>query len=167
MRRIATALKTLASQETATTFVFPLHPNPSVREIFLPVLSDLPNVILLEPLDYFDMAKLLARVKLVISDSGGLQEEAPALGKPILVLREDTERPEGVAAGTADLVGCDPERIVRRTRELLHDQTAYQRMANAVNPYGDGQAAPRALAFVRQWLTSGGQPLEQGAKWNH
>ncbi|MCL2785259.1 MAG: UDP-N-acetylglucosamine 2-epimerase (non-hydrolyzing), partial [Propionibacteriaceae bacterium] len=155
MREIAQALRTLAIQEPQISFVFPLHANPAVREYFVPVLSDLANVALVEPLEYFDLAKLLARVTLVISDSGGLQEEAPALGIPVLVLREDTERPEGVTAGTAELVGHDKDLIVRRATALLHDPQEYARMAQAVNPYGDGQAATRTLQAVHAWLDAG------------
>lgn len=155
MRQIAAALRALAQQETETVFVFPLHANPAVRDYFVPVLQQLPNVALVEPLDYFDMAKLLASSTLVLTDSGGLQEEAPALGKPVLVLRNDTERPEGVAAGTAELVGHDPERIVGRTTQLLHDPVEYAKMAHAVNPYGDGHAAERTLLAVRSWIADG------------
>ena len=157
MVRVAEGLRRLAGEEPATTFIFPLHANPLVREIFVPELGEVPNIVLTEPLDYFDLAKLLDRVRLVLSDSGGLQEEAPALGKPVLVLREDTERPEGVEAGTAELVGTDPERIRARTRALLHDRDEYARMARAINPYGDGRAGERTLEFVRRWLGAGGR----------
>jgi len=156
MREIAAALRQVAIQESATTFVFPLHANPAVREFFVPVLARLPNVALVEPLEYFDLAKLLARATLVITDSGGLQEEAPALGKPVLVLREETERPEGVAAGTAELVGYDKGLILQRVTALLHDKDEYEHMAHAVNPYGDGKASGRIINAVRTWLTAGG-----------
>jgi len=155
MRDIAEALRRLAIQEPETSFIFPLHANPAVREYFVPVLSIFSNVALVEPLEYFDLAKLLARVKIVLTDSGGLQEEAPALGKPVLVLRQNTERPEGITAGTAELVGHDTDLIVQRTTILLHDPDEYARMAHAVNPYGDGKAAERTLAALRNWLATG------------
>jgi UDP-N-acetylglucosamine 2-epimerase (non-hydrolysing) len=155
MREIAKALRRLAIQEPETYFVFPMHANPAVREFFVPVLEDLPNVILTEPLGYFEMAKLMARVKILLTDSGGLQEEGPALGKPVLVLREDTERPEGVAAGTAELVGHNEDLIVTRATALLHDAGEYARMAHAENPYGDGTAAHQTLDAIRQWLAVG------------
>ena len=155
MRDIAEALRQLAILEPDTSFIFPLHANPAVREYFVPVLSEFPNFALVEPLEYFDLAKLLAKVRIVLTDSGGLQEEAPALGKPVLVLRDNTERPEGVKAGTAELVGHDVELIVRRTISLLHDPNEYSRMAHAANPYGDGNAADRTLAAVRSWLRTG------------
>lgn len=158
MRNIAEAIRVLAIRERETYFVFPLHANPAVREYFVPVLSDLPNVALVEPLGYFDLAKLLARVKLVLTDSGGLQEEAPALGKPVLVLRQDTERAEGIEAGTAELVGYDMSLIIRRTTELLHDSSEYAKMAHATNPYGDGKAAEKTIAAIRRWLTDN-QPV--------
>lgn len=155
MRDIAQALRRLALQEVETTFIFPLHANPVVRDYYVPVLADVANVALVEPLEYFDLAKLMARVKIVLTDSGGIQEEAPALGKPVLVLRQDTERPEGVVAGTAELVGHDPDLIVRRATELLHDPAEWSRMAHAVNPYGDGHAAQLTIAALRTWLASG------------
>ena len=155
MRNIAEALRRLAMQEPDISFIFPLHANPAIREYFVPVLSEFPNVVFVEPLEYFDLAKLLARVKIVLTDSGGLQEEAPALGKPVLVLRQNTERPEGVSAGTTELVGHDVELIVQRTTALLHDPNEYERMAHAVNPYGDGKAAERTLSVIRNWLAIG------------
>lgn len=148
MRRTAAALRTLAQQEPGTDFVLPLHANPLVREIFRPALEDLPNVRLTEPLGYDDFARLTALSTLIITDSGGVQEEAPSLGKPVLVLREDTERPEAVTAGTALLVGTDTARIVAEVTSLLHDADRYATMANAVNPYGDGSAAARSVAAI-------------------
>jgi len=158
MDDIAAAVARLAVQQPDVTFIVPLHPNPVVRQSFVPVLSDYPNVALVEPLGYFDLAGLLARVTLVLTDSGGLQEEAPALGKPVLVLRQDTERPEGVAAGTAELVGHDRDLILRRTHALLRDPVEYARMAQAVNPYGDGHAADRVVEAIRTWLTAKAGP---------
>jgi len=158
MSNIAQALRILAQQEPETVFVFPLHANPAVREYFVPVLEDLPNVSLVEPLSYFDLAKLLARVKIVLTDSGGLQEEAPALGKPVLVLREDTERPEGITAGTAELVGHNQDLIITRARALLNFPNEYEQMAHAINPYGDGNAARRTLDAMRVRLNQDLRP---------
>lgn len=128
--------------------VLPVHPNPNVRGPVRRLLGDIPHVTLTDPLDYLALAHVLKRSTLVITDSGGLQEEAPGLGKPVLVLREVTERPEGVAAGTARLVGTDPRRIVAEARRLLDDSAAYEQMARATNPYGDGAAAGRIVQAV-------------------
>jgi len=154
MRRIAQGLAHLATDEPDTQFVLPLHANPTVREAFQ-VLAGLPNVALLEPLGYFDLAKVIAAATLVITDSGGIQEEAPSLGKPVLVLRDNTERPEGVASGTARLVGTDPQVIYTQARRLLDDPIAYDAMAQAVNPYGDGLAAQRSEAAIAHFLELG------------
>ena len=125
--------------------VYPVHLNPHIREPVYHLLSDIPGIILLPPLDYLPLVHLLRRSYLVLTDSGGLQEEAPSLGKPVLVLRNTTERPEAIEAGTAMLVGTSCQRIVDETAHLLDDTQAYERMAQAVNPYGDGQAAPRIV----------------------
>jgi len=155
MARTAAALATLARQRDDVLFVFPLHANPAVREIFEPVLAPFSNVLLTESLTYTDLCRVLARCTLVVSDSGGLQEEAPALGKPVLVLRDDTERPEAIAAGTAILVGTDPDEIILNTNRLLDDPTVYATMANARNPFGDGRAAERSVAAVRSFFGRG------------
>jgi UDP-N-acetylglucosamine 2-epimerase (non-hydrolysing) len=152
MRRIFRAIDHLAGRLDDTDFVLPVHPNPEVRESVRAHLPSLPNVILVDPLEYREFAHLLARCDLVLTDSGGIQEEAPALGKPVLVLREVTERPEGVAAGTARIVGCDPARIIAETERLLTDPAAYGEMSRAVNPYGDGTASRRiADALARKF----------------
>lgn len=148
MTRTASALARLAAERPSVTFVFPLHANPRVREIFEPVLRPFPNVILTESLAYPDLALMLKAATIVVTDSGGIQEEAPALGKPVLVLREDTERPEAIEAGTALLVGTDPEKIVAEVNRLLDDSTAYETMAKAENPFGDGLAAARSVAAL-------------------
>ena len=141
----------LAVRDIATSYgdqvhlVYPVHPNPNVRGPVYALLSDLSNVTLTPPLDYLPMVHLLKRATLVLTDSGGLQEEAPGFGKPVLVLRAVTERPEGVEAGTARLVGTDRKRIVEQATRLLNDPLAYAEMAKAVNPYGDGQAAGRIV----------------------
>lgn len=142
MAGIAAALRTLAHREDVA-IVFPLHPNPQVRAPMAAALAGLPNVLLLEPLGYADFVALLDACHLVLTDSGGVQEEAPALGKLVLVLRETTERPEGIAAGVARLVGTDPERILAEAARLLDDPSAYAATACACSPYGDGRAAQR------------------------
>jgi UDP-N-acetylglucosamine 2-epimerase (non-hydrolysing) len=137
------ALKTLAEEHANVTFVYPVHPNPNVQRPARHLLSGIPNFRLLEPLSYADLVSVLARSWLVLTDSGGIQEEAPSFGVPVLVMREVTERPEGVAAGVAALVGTSRESILERGRELLNDPAARRRMAQARNPYGDGRAGER------------------------
>ncbi len=155
MRRTAAALRRLALRFPDMLFVFPLHANPAVRDIFRPVLSDLSNVALTEPLSYIDLCLALKRCRLVVTDSGGIQEEAPALGKPVVVLREDTERPEAVSAGTAVLVGTDEDLIVSSVERLLTDTDAYDAMAHARNPFGDGRAAQRSVAAIAAYFGIG------------
>ncbi|UVI40043.1 non-hydrolyzing UDP-N-acetylglucosamine 2-epimerase [Qipengyuania spongiae] len=147
MRGIADAVKRIAARPDVA-IIFPVHLNPNVREVMNAELAGLDNVALIEPLDYPHFARLLAISDLMLSDSGGVQEEAPALGKPVLVMRETTERPEGVAAGTARLVGTDPDRIVAEVEALLDDPTAYVAMARAHNPFGDGKAAERIVELL-------------------
>ena len=139
------AIRDLAHRFPDLQFVLPVHPNPEVKQTVERLLCDLPGMYLIAPVDYLEFVHLMNRSYLVLTDSGGVQEEAPSLGKPVLVLREVTERPEGVDAGTAVLVGTDRERIVRVASELLTSKAAYQRMANAVNPYGDGRASGRIV----------------------
>ncbi len=160
MRRTAQALKRIAERYPATDLVLPLHANPAVREIFISALSEEPNIILTDSLAYPDMCQLLQQCVLVITDSGGLQEEAPALGKPVLVLREETERPEAVEAGVAELVGTEPDRIAAAVSALLDDAGRYARMSTAVNPFGDGRAAERALAAIRAYFSGAARPDE-------
>jgi UDP-N-acetylglucosamine 2-epimerase (non-hydrolysing) len=157
---IAEGLRRLADAEPEARFVLPLHPNPKVREALAERLNDLENVLLTDPLGYATFARLLARSHMVITDSGGIQEEAPALGKPVLVVRETTERTEGVEAGTLRLVGNDPERIFSAGSQLLNDPVAYAEMAEAANPYGDGRAADRIVRALEHVLL-GGEPPEQ------
>ena len=142
MQNIANAVKRLASRNDIAV-IFPVHLNPNVRVVMNEQLADLDNVALIEPLDYPHFARLLDICDLMLTDSGGVQEEAPALGKPVLVMRETTERPEGVEAGTAKLVGTDADTIVRETERLLDDEAAYSAMARAHNPFGDGHSAAR------------------------
>jgi UDP-N-acetylglucosamine 2-epimerase (non-hydrolysing) len=127
---------------------FPVHASPAVREPVERLLGHHSRIRLSEPLDYLGIVRLLDACDLVLTDSGGLQEEAPALGKPVLVLRDKTERPEGITAGTSRLVGTSPRRVLRAAETLLHDGAAYRAMAHAENPYGDGRAAERVLAAL-------------------
>lgn len=145
--QICYALKALASRGDAQ-IVYPVHLNPNVQEPVGRILSGQPDVHLIEPLNYLPFVYLMSRSHLIITDSGGVQEEAPSLGKPVLVMRDTTERPEAVDAGTVRLVGTDAARIIKHTGELLDDQAAYQSMARAHNPYGDGQAAKRIAAAL-------------------
>ena len=147
MEAIARSIADIAARPDIAV-IFPVHPNPNVRPIMEGVLGGLPNVAMIEPLDYPHFVRLLDLCHLVLTDSGGVQEEAPSLGKPVLVMRETTERPEGVAAGTAKLVGTDRGRIVREVLSLLDDEAAYRAMARAHNPFGDGLASQRIAAIV-------------------
>ncbi|MEM7557179.1 MAG: UDP-N-acetylglucosamine 2-epimerase (non-hydrolyzing) [Cyanobacteria bacterium P01_A01_bin.84] len=135
-----------------TALLLPLHRNPTVREPLQNILGNHPRIFLTEPLDYGELVGAILRSHILLTDSGGLQEEAPSLGKPVLVLRETTERPEAVTAGTAKLIGTKPEDIVSTATELLSTQNAYETMANAINPFGDGQAANRILQIVKKFL---------------
>ena len=146
---ICAAIKTLAeTYADRLQFLYPVHPNPSVKEPVKRILSGLKNVHLVEPLEYLTLVHLLANSTLVLTDSGGIQEEATGLGKPTLVLREVTERPEGVTAGVLELVGTDPKKIVNSARELLENPASYQKMAHAANPFGDGHASERIIAAL-------------------
>lgn len=133
-------------------FIFPIHKNPKVRELAAQILGDLERVHIIEPLDYEPFANVMARVDLILTDSGGVQEEAPALGKPVLVLRDTTERPEAVKAGTVALVGTDENLIYNTALQLLADEAAYHKMANAVNPYGDGKASGRIMQAIEYYF---------------
>lgn len=151
LTRICRALHELArAAEGRWHLVYPVHLNPQVRGPVYEALQDVEGISLVEPLDYFSLVRLLQQSKLVLTDSGGIQEEAPTFGVPVLVLRETTERPEGVSAGVARLVGTDTERIVSSAMELLTDATAHAAMAHAANPYGDGHAAERIVEAIRQ-----------------
>ncbi|WP_257003833.1 non-hydrolyzing UDP-N-acetylglucosamine 2-epimerase [Streptomyces sp. SA15] len=149
MRGMGRALRRLARRGDVE-IVLPLHRSPAVRDVLLPELDGHEGISLVEPLGYLDFAATLADCDLVLTDSGGIQEEAPSLGKPALVLRTTTERPEAVEAGAARLVGTDPEAIVSAAEELLDDPVAYGRMAGAGNPFGDGRAAERVLAQLAE-----------------
>jgi UDP-N-acetylglucosamine 2-epimerase (non-hydrolysing) len=143
MQNIMRAVRATAENFPDITVVYPVHLSPVVREAAYGILAGIPNVKLIEPLDAVDMHRLIAKSYMVMTDSGGIQEEAPALGKPVLVLRQETERPEAVEAGTVLLAGTAREDIERLAAELLTDENKYETMAHAVNPYGDGRACPR------------------------
>lgn len=155
MEHICQALVTLAARYPGVQFVYPVHPNPNVTGPVHRHLDSIANITLTAPLDYAVMVHLMDRAYLVLTDSGGIQEEAPALGKPVLVLRQVSERPEAIEAGVACLVGTDPERIVRQVSTLLDDPASYAQMARAVSPYGDGQASRRIVELI---LNSSRQP---------
>ena len=151
LENICLALRELAARYgDALRIIYPVHLNPNVRGPVHQLLGEVPNIILLPPLDYLPLVHLMRRAHLVLTDSGGIQEEAPGLGKPVLVLRDVTERPEAVEAGTVRLVGTEQSRIVAETERLLEDPVEYQRMARAVNPYGDGHAAERIVDALTQ-----------------
>ncbi|MGL4620667.1 MAG: non-hydrolyzing UDP-N-acetylglucosamine 2-epimerase, partial [Chroococcidiopsis sp.] len=135
-----------------TALLLPLHRNPIVREPLQKILGKHPRVFLTDPLDYGELVGAIQRSHLLLTDSGGLQEEAPSLGKPVLVLRKTTERPEAVTAGTARLVGTQTEEIVMAAAELLSNPSAYEKMATAINPFGDGHAAERILQAVTNYI---------------
>lgn len=157
MRNAASAIKRLATTFPEVDIIFPVHLNPAVRHVVNPILGGISNIHLIEPLDYMDFVNLMARSYLIISDSGGVQEEGPSLGKPVLVLREVTERPEAVAFGTVKLVGLDEEKIVRTGSRLMNDEGTYRKMASATNPYGDGKAARRTVSFIKNYFGFSGK----------
>ncbi len=143
MRNMFRAIKRIVDETPDVQVVYPVHLNPVVREIADEILSDDPRIHLIEPLDVIDFHNFANRSYLILTDSGGVQEEAPSLGVPVLVLRDTTERPEGIEAGTLKLAGTDEETIYNLTKELLTDTEEYEKMAQAVNPYGDGEASVR------------------------
>jgi UDP-N-acetylglucosamine 2-epimerase (non-hydrolysing) len=147
MENIASAIKAIAARDDVAC-VFPVHLNPNVRAVMEKMLGDEPNVAMIEPLDYPNFARLLSLSHIMLTDSGGVQEEAPALGKPVLVMRDTTERPEGITAGTAKLIGTEKNRIVSEIFTLLDDDTAYSAMARAHNPFGDGKASQRIAEII-------------------
>ncbi|WP_258803087.1 non-hydrolyzing UDP-N-acetylglucosamine 2-epimerase [Pseudarthrobacter sp. NS4] len=155
MQGVGRALARIADRERDLVIVLPAHKNPVVREALLPALSGKANVLVTEPLGYGEFTRLLSIAHIVLTDSGGVQEEAPSLGKPVLVMRENTERPEAVEAGTVKLIGTDENTIVEEVNILLHDEDHFARMANAVNPYGDGKAAERSIAAIAHLLNVG------------
>ena len=149
-RNICIALRTLAERNSDIQVLYPVHPNPNVKDVAYELLGNTCNIILCEPLDYAPFVAAMKKAYLIISDSGGVQEEAPALGKPVLVLREETERPEAVEMGVVKLVGANCDRILEEAQCLLDDGAAYQTMARGISPYGDGHAAERIVAVLRE-----------------
>ena len=148
MRHVYKALRQLTEEFDDVEVVFPVHKNPKVREVVREELGGLSQVHLIDPLDYEPFANLMHKAHLILTDSGGVQEEAPALGKPVLVLRDTTERPEAVAAGTVKLIGTDRDVVYNEAKTLLTDEKAYHRMAESVNPYGDGKASERIIQAI-------------------
>lgn len=160
MRGVGRALARIADAEPDLVIVLPAHKNPVVREAVLPALEGKANVLVTEPLAYGEFTRLLSVAHVVLTDSGGVQEEAPSLGKPVLVMRENTERPEALEAGTVKLIGTDEERIVTEVTRLLHNPGHFAAMANAVNPYGDGKAAARTVAAIEELVGVGSRISE-------
>jgi UDP-N-acetylglucosamine 2-epimerase (non-hydrolysing) len=160
MAEAMSAVRDIALSYPNLRIILPMHPNPSVREVIKPTLGDLDTVLLTDPLGYHEFCHLLAASHIVLTDSGGVQEEAPSLGKPVLVIRDTTERPEAVDAGTVRLVGTDHDTIVRELSALLNDDDKYQQFANAMNPYGDGHSADRCAAAIAELLGVGSRIAE-------
>jgi UDP-N-acetylglucosamine 2-epimerase (non-hydrolysing) len=155
LQDIAESFLQILEQFPDTALLLPLHKNPTVREPLQQLLGSHPRIFLTEPLDYAELVGAIERSHLILTDSGGLQEEAPSLGKPVLVLRDTTERPEAVTAGTAKLVGTQTANIVTAASELLSNPDAYTKMATAINPFGDGHAAERILQIIKNYLQQG------------
>jgi UDP-N-acetylglucosamine 2-epimerase (non-hydrolysing) len=160
LEQIALALHDIVEKFEDTKLILPMHKNPAVREVLQRVLGNHSRIELREPPDYMEFVQLMQGAHLVLTDSGGVQEEAPALGLPVLVLRRTTERPEGIDAGTAKLVGTNREDIVREASTLLSDQSAYDAMSKAANPYGDGQASDRIAHAILHWAEHGERPQD-------
>ena len=152
--RICEALKVIAEDDVCRLIIYPLHLNPKVQEPVNRILSNVPNVMLINPLAYQDFIWLMNRSKIIITDSGGVQEEAPSLGKPVLVMRDTTERPEAVEAGTVLLVGTETERIIKEALSLLTDKELYRKMSILHNPYGDGKSCERIVAHIKKVKSS-------------
>ncbi|WP_456384888.1 non-hydrolyzing UDP-N-acetylglucosamine 2-epimerase [Desulfolithobacter sp.] len=148
MKEAFSAIRTLVERNDDILLLYPVHPNPNVTKIAHEILGGHPRIQLVKPLDYAPFVQVMKMAHLIISDSGGIQEEAPALGKPVLVLRDETERPEAVEAGVVKLVGTRKESILREAERLLHDEKAYKKMARGVSPYGDGKAAQRIVSIL-------------------
>lgn len=161
MQSIARAIAASCRRHENLTFIFPIHLNPVVRQTFRSILGNEPGVVFVEPQPYRTFVHLMKEVDLVITDSGGIQEEAPALGKPVLVMRDVTERPEGLEAGTARLVGTDSRAIEESISELITDAAAYEAMANAVSPYGDGKASVRIADHLERFFGFRTEPVEE------
>ena len=155
MESVCHAVREIADADPEVGFIFPVHPNPNVRRTVNAVLSGHERILLCDPVDYLQFVGLMQRAYLILTDSGGVQEEAPSLGKPVLVLRNKTERPEGIEAGVARLVGTDRQRIVNEAMKLLSSEEEYRRMVASENPYGDGKAGQRITAIMKDYLGAG------------
>lgn len=151
LKNICAAIDELSKEYKDVVFVYPVHLNPAVREIVFKILGNNENVMLIDPVDVLDMHNMMACCFMVMTDSGGIQEEAPHFGKPVLVLRTETERPEAVESGTVKVVGVDENTIYEETKKLLDDRIAYEQMAHAVNPYGDGKASERIVDCLKTY----------------
>ena len=151
LENICNAIKKIAAKYSSAIIVYPVHLNPAVQNTVFKMLGKTENIHLTEPIDVEDMHNLMAKATLVLTDSGGLQEEAPSLGIPVLVMRTETERPEAVKAGTVTVVGVKEQDIYQKTCALLDDKVLYDKMANAVNPYGDGRASERIIKAIKEW----------------
>jgi UDP-N-acetylglucosamine 2-epimerase (non-hydrolysing) len=161
LENICRAIRHLAERRTDVRFLYPVHPNPNVRRVVAARLGSHPRIELVEPLDYRQFVAAMKAACFILTDSGGVQEEAPALGKPVLVLRDETERPEAVAAGVVRLIGTDFERIVAESLRLLDDRAHYERMARGGSPYGDGHAARRIAALLKKDLCGSADDVEE------
>lgn len=150
MENIFIGIKEIIDQEKDVEIIFPMHKNPSIRELAKKIFGNNPKIHLIEPLDYEPFANLISKSYIIMTDSGGIQEEAPALGKPVLVLRTETERPEAVEAGTVKIVGIEKENIVKEALKLLNNNEQYEEMANAINPYGDGNACKKIIEILNK-----------------
>jgi UDP-N-acetylglucosamine 2-epimerase (non-hydrolysing) len=148
-RRVCSAIRKLAQANPDVLFLYPVHPNPNVKDVAYEMLGQISNITLCAPLDYAPFVEAMKRSHFIISDSGGVQEEAPALGKPVLVLRSETERPEAVTEGVVCLVGTDEDRIIHESQKLLDNQEAYSAMARGISPYGDGKASQRIVEILQ------------------
>ncbi|MBQ8605733.1 MAG: UDP-N-acetylglucosamine 2-epimerase (non-hydrolyzing) [Clostridia bacterium] len=162
LEQICTAVKQIVEQNPDVKVIYPMHLNPKVRDTAKAILGDLDNVSLIDPIDVCDMHNLMNKCYLVMTDSGGLQEEAPALGKPVLVLRTETERPEAVDAGTVKIAGVETDTIVKMANELIRDESAYNKQSKAVNPYGDGNASQRTVQAILSYFNLGEKPKDFG-----
>lgn len=157
LAQICSALQQIANKNPDIVIVYPVHPNPNVSQPVYDLLNNIPNIILTNPLDYPDFVLVMKHAYLILTDSGGIQEEGPSLGKPVLVLREITERPEALKAGTVKLVGTNSKNIVQQVSKLLSSNSTYQKMAQKINPYGDGKAAVR----ITKWINENAQILKK------
>jgi len=152
MENIFGAIKQVIDENEDIELIYAMHKNPKVREIAIPILGNHDRIHLTEPIDYLPFMNLISKSYFVVTDSGGIQESAPALGKPVLVVRKETERPEGIEAGTVKLIGVDREEVYNNINLLINNQIEYKKMANAVNPYGDGNAAKNIVKIIKDKL---------------